>query len=107
MGIFDAIFGSGVDTAKVKEMLQEGAKVIDVRTPSEFSSGHVKGSKNIPLQNIHLKVDEIRKMGKPVVLCCATGNRSGQAAHMLKEQGIECINGGGWKKVRDLTQKAA
>lgn len=70
--------------------------IIDVRTPEEFSTGNVQGSINIPLQIIHLKVDEIKAMNKPIVLCCASGNRSGQAVNFLKNLGVECSNGGSW-----------
>lgn len=73
--------------------------IIDVRTPDEFKEGNVKGSINIPLQLIHLKVEEVRVMQQPIVLCCASGNRSGQAAQFLKNQGIECSNGGSWISV--------
>ena len=77
------------------------AAVIDVRTPQEFAGGHIGGSINIPLQEISQKVDEIKRMGKPVVLCCASGNRSGQAAVYLNNFGIECVNGGSWKETED------
>lgn len=97
MGILSSLFGSGND--KLKEMLAQGALVIDVRSPGEFSSGHVKGSKNIPLQNIGGSINDIEKMGKPIVLCCASGMRSGQASRMLSSKGIECMNGGGWAQV--------
>lgn len=97
MGLFKNLFGGGSE--KLKEMLQEGAAVIDVRSPGEFASGHVKGSKNIPLQQLHNRVEEVRKIGKPIVLCCASGMRSGQAKGMLSSQGIDCINGGGWAQV--------
>ena len=70
--------------------------IVDVRTPEEFNSGHVDGSVNIPLQEIQQRMDEIRKFSQPVVLCCASGGRSGQAAAYLKSQGIKCENGGSW-----------
>ena len=50
--------------------------IIDVRTPGEFRGGNVKGSINIPLNEIHLRLDEIKQMPQPVILCCASGNRS-------------------------------
>ena len=102
MGIFGNLFGGGAATAGVKEMIENGAVIIDVRTPGEFQGGHVAGSKNIPLQSIQNRVSEIKKIGKPIVLCCASGNRSGQAANFLKSQGVECENGGGWMQVNAL-----
>ena len=61
--------------------------IIDVRTPQEFMGGHVAGSINIPLDEFHLHLDEFKKMGQ-VVLCCASGGRSGQATMYLKKNGI-------------------
>lgn len=95
MGLFN-LFGGG---SNISEYLDKGAVVIDVRTPGEFQGGHVKGAKNIPLDTISKRAEEIKKMNKPVVLCCASGMRSGQATSILKNAGVDCINGGGWMKV--------
>ncbi len=73
--------------------------IIDVRTPNEFMGGNVAGSINIPLQEIQLRIDELKNLNQPLVLCCASGNRSGQATHFLSQQGIECCNGGSWLDV--------
>jgi phage shock protein E len=73
--------------------------IVDVRTISEFMGGNVKGSINIPLQEIQQRMDEIKYLNQPLVLCCASGNRSGQATHFLSQQGIECCNGGSWLDV--------
>ncbi|MEO5908960.1 MAG: rhodanese-like domain-containing protein [Ginsengibacter sp.] len=73
--------------------------IIDVRSPMEFMSGNVAGSINIPLQEIPQRIDEIKEMGSPIILCCASGARSGNAAQYLKSCGIECENGGGWMEV--------
>ncbi|MCC7401962.1 MAG: rhodanese-like domain-containing protein [Chitinophagaceae bacterium] len=73
--------------------------IIDVRTKEEFSGGHVEGSINIPLHEIPHRLAEIKKMEQPLILCCASGNRSGQAMAYLKRLGIECNNGGSWLKI--------
>jgi rhodanese-related sulfurtransferase len=73
--------------------------IVDVRTPSEFMGGNVAGSINIPLQEIQQRMDELKNLNQPLVLCCASGNRSGQATHYLSQQGIECCNGGSWLDV--------
>lgn len=73
--------------------------IIDVRTPAEFMGGHVAGSINIPLQEVVQKLEEIKAMKQPIILCCASGGRSGQATHFLKSQGINCENGGSWLDV--------
>jgi phage shock protein E len=74
--------------------------IIDVRTPGEFMRGNIYGSINIPLQEIQQRMDELKKLKQPLVLCCASGNRSGQAMQLLTQQGIECFNGGAWVDVK-------
>ena len=73
--------------------------IIDVRSRGEFAGGNVAGSINIPLDEIQGKVAEIKAMKQPVVLCCASGNRSGQATYFLQAQGIDSENGGSWLDV--------
>lgn len=80
--------------------------IIDVRTPEEFKGGHVRGSYNIPMQEITLRLDEIKKMPQPIILCCASGNRSGHVMLFLKNQGIDCENGGSWVAVNNNLQTA-
>lgn len=79
--------------------------IIDVRTPAEFMGGHVVGSVNIPLQNIIDHVEEIKHMKEPIIFCCASGNRSGQAAHYFKSLGVDCENGGSWMEVQGSLSK--
>ncbi|MDQ3141441.1 MAG: rhodanese-like domain-containing protein [Bacteroidota bacterium] len=80
--------------------------VIDVRTYGEFMGGHVAGSINIPLQEIQQRLEEIKTLRQPIILCCASGNRSGQAAAFLKNCDIECENGGVWMDVNFNYQTA-
>ena len=73
--------------------------IIDVRSYNEFMGGHVSGSINIVLNQIPERMEEIKKLKTPLILCCASGNRSGQAQHFLSQHGIECYNGGSWLNV--------
>jgi len=73
--------------------------IVDVRTPSEYQGGHVAGSINIPLQEVPRRLEEIKALKQPILLCCASGMRSGQATTYLKGVGIDCENGGGWTEV--------
>ena len=76
------------------------ATIIDVREPGEFSMGSIEGSTNIPLGQVPQMVEEFKEMKKPLVLCCVSGNRSGQAVQFLEANGVEDIyNGGGWDTV--------
>lgn len=81
--------------ADYKELLKEGAVIIDVRSSAEFSGGHIKRSINIPLESLQNRISKIKK-DKPVILCCASGMRSGNARRILKGQGYDAYNGGGW-----------
>lgn len=82
-----------------KIIMEKQGSIVDVRTPGEFSSGNVAGSINIPLQEIQQRIEELKKLKQPLVLCCASGNRSGLAQTYLAQQGIACSNGGSWMDV--------
>ena len=73
--------------------------IVDVRTPGEFIGGHVAGSVNIPLQELPHRMSDVKNLKQPLVLCCASGARSGQATHLLTGHGIDCCNGGSWLDV--------
>jgi phage shock protein E len=103
MGFFSNLFGGG--SSEIEVYLEKGAMVLDVRTAGEFQGGHVKGAKNIPLQSVESNLSAIKKWNKPVIVCCASGMRSGQAHRFLKSNGVDCINGGGWTKVNGAVSK--
>ena len=100
MGLLSMLGLSG-KSENIKEFMEKGAVIIDVRTPGEFQGGHIKGSKNIPLNTIGNQIDSITKLNKPVIACCASGMRSAQAASILKNNGIEVMNGGGWSSLEN------
>jgi rhodanese-related sulfurtransferase len=50
-------------------------------------------------------MDEIQGLKQPLVLCCASGNRSGQAHMHLSQMGIDCCNGGSWLDVNFYKSK--
>ncbi|HEX6334714.1 MAG TPA: rhodanese-like domain-containing protein, partial [Flavisolibacter sp.] len=82
----------------LQEVLRNGAVIIDVRTPMEYKSGHITGSKNIPVNDIRGKVEMIRKWNKPVITVCRSGSRSMMAATVLNAAGIKTYNGGPWNR---------
>jgi len=73
--------------------------IVDVRTPGEFMGGNVSGSINFPLNEVANRMEELKKLKSPLILCCASGNRSGQAEGYLAANGISCVNGGSWMTV--------
>lgn len=101
---FFGLFGGDDSGAPIEEYLKEGAIVIDVRTVQEFQSGNVNGSKNIVLNSIPSKIDEIKKLNKKVIAVCRSGARSGQATSFLKQQGVDVINGGPWQNVAEFVK---
>ena len=94
---FKKLFGPGTD---YKLLVQNGAVIIDVRSPQEFDNGHIKGSKNIPVNIIQRELNTIKKMSKPTITVCQSGARSGMAKGILKSAGIEVYNGGSWFGLR-------
>jgi phage shock protein E len=90
-----ALGGGKVASSIVKQKLESGAIIVDVRTPEEFRDGAYPGAKNIPLSDLGPRLGEIPK-DKPVVLYCASGARSSSAARAMKQAGYaDVINAGG------------
>lgn len=86
-------FGPRID---YKELVRNGAIIVDVRTKGEYQSGYIKGSLNIPVQNLQNNLGRLDK-NKTIITCCASGMRSGSARRILKSNGFkEVHNGGGW-----------
>jgi phage shock protein E len=94
------LFSSGPKVS-VKELLEKGAAIVDVRSPQEFKSGHAKGAINIPLDQLPAKLGQL-KGKEAIVLCCRSGARSGMATSMLKSKGFNAVNGGPWQNVHKL-----
>lgn len=93
------LLGGGPSTDFGK-LVRDGAKIIDVRTPGEYQSGHIPGSINIPLNELPGKLQQLDK-SKPVITCCASGMRSGSAKSLLVANGFRDVhNGGGWTSLQ-------
>lgn len=90
-----SLFGLG-KKIDYKEMLQNGGVIVDVRTKGEYNSGHIKGSINIPLDQLSSNLKKF-KTEQPIITCCASGMRSGAAKSLLKSKGfVNTVNGGSW-----------
>jgi rhodanese-related sulfurtransferase len=83
-------------------LCEHNGVIIDVRTRSEFSSGSAVNAINIPIQELPLRIEEIKSFQKPVIVCCASGNRSGQASRFLNQIGIKCYDGESWTSINHL-----
>lgn len=102
MGLLDILGLNKKKNMMIEEFVKKGAVIIDVRSPGEYQSGHVKGSKNIPLGDIPNAIAKIKTFNKPVITCCASGMRSGSAASVLSKHDIEVVNGGSWTSVNAM-----
>ena len=88
-----------VDPAETQRLVDDGAEVIDVRTPEEFATGHLAGAENIDVQaaNFHERVDGLDRDGT-YVLYCRSGARAGAAGEMMLEMGFtDVANAGGFE----------
>ena len=87
----------------IQQLLREKrGTIVDVRTPEEFQAAHVPGAVNIPLQEVAARMDELKHLKAPLILCCASGNRSGMAERFLAGAGVDCLNAGSWLDVNYL-----
>lgn len=90
------LFGLG-PKADYTQLLREGAIILDVRTKSEFESGHIRNALNIPLDQLSANLGKLKDKNKPIITCCASGIRSGSAKSLLVSKGFtQVYNGGGW-----------
>jgi phage shock protein E len=94
-GIFNKLFGGGT-SVNYKDLVCNGAVIVDVRSPGEYKDGHIDGSKNYPLDSIRTKITALKQLNKPVITVCRSGTRSGMAKSILQAAGIEVYNGGPW-----------
>jgi phage shock protein E len=86
----------------LKESLRQGAVIIDVRTPHEYDQGKIRGSLNIPVEQIVKNAEYIKRMRKPVILC-GSGSESSTARRILQQYGVKNVfNGGSWERVLRL-----
>jgi phage shock protein E len=98
IGFIKQLFGG--KSIDYKKLVAEGATIVDVRTPAEFKSGHIRGAINLPLQSLSSQLNKINK-DKPVITCCASGMRSASAKTLLRNAGFsEVHNGGGWSSLQ-------
>ncbi len=106
MGFFENIFGkANNNNDNLATLINEGAFLVDVRTPAEFASGNVKGSINIPLDQVSSNLNRFKE-NQNIVVFCRSGNRSGQAKSILEQNGFSNVtNGGTWQDIDALITK--
>jgi rhodanese-related sulfurtransferase len=86
----------------LKQIITNGALVIDVRTKDEYNDGHLKGSLSIPLDELEKNMSWLIK-DVPIIIVCASGSRSAQAKDILETNGFEKVyNGGSWNNLGEF-----
>ena len=80
-----------------KLVREQGALLLDVRTPEEFAEGHVEGARNIPVDEVASRIDEIEKLAggdrtRPIVVYCRSGRRAAKAKATLLEHGFTKVS---------------
>ncbi|MGD0651778.1 MAG: rhodanese-like domain-containing protein [Verrucomicrobiia bacterium] len=85
------------DTEKIaaKEKIRKGARVVDVRTPTEYAAGHYTGATNIPLQELQKRLNDVGPTNQSVVVYCRTGTRSARAKQILLNAGFSDVTNAG------------
>jgi rhodanese-related sulfurtransferase len=96
--------GGGISVTEATLLInREDALVLDVRETSEWSSGHIPNARHVALGQLEKHMSELEKFkGKPIIVCCASGNRSSSACATLKKAGFDRVFSlndgiGGWK----------
>lgn len=79
---------SRISGADARALVNDGALLLDVRSEAEFGAGGLPGARNIPVQALASRLDELEE-GRPIVVYCASGMRSGRAASLLRAKGYD------------------
>ncbi|AZA92931.1 Thiosulfate sulfurtransferase PspE precursor [Chryseobacterium nakagawai] len=91
----------GMDKTDYADLVKQGAVIVDVRSKSEYAGGHIKGSLNIPVDQLDKNLSKLSK-DKTIITCCASGMRSASAKSILQNHGYKNVhNGGGWMSLNN------
>src|SRR5665213_3643917 len=98
IGLFTRLFSkTKTDFAR---LIREGSIIIDVRSALGYKNGHIKGSENIPFDELNTKIGYFKKLNKPLITVCRSGSRSRMAKSILTANGLVAYNGGSWYAAR-------
>ena len=85
--------GPSVNTLEATQLInRQDALVLDVREQAEYAQSHILNSRGLPLSQIEARIGDIEKFkDKPVIVYCATGNRSSTAAALMRKRGFSNV----------------
>jgi rhodanese-related sulfurtransferase len=85
-----------------RDLVHQGAIIVDVRTKGEYKGGHIKGSINIAVDELKSNLHRIPDKQKTIITCCASGMRSASARRLLTSAGYQAVlNGGSWASLQN------
>lgn len=84
---------------RIRQTMDGGALLMDVRTPEEYAAGHIAGADNVPLQEIQSGIFSDGDTSRKIYVYCRSGNRSAQAAVLLRKIGYVVEDLGGVEDV--------
>ncbi len=101
LSLIKKILGIG-PKADFSELVKGGAMILDVRTKGEYGSGHIRGSVNIPVEQLQKNLNKLKDKKRTIITCCASGMRSFSAKGILKSNGYTSVyNGGSWQSLNN------
>ena len=99
------LFGIG-QRVNYKEIVNQGAIILDVRHKDEFDRGHIKGAINISVDTLVKNLSKLKDKNKSIITCCVSGMRSASAKNILQSNGYtQVFNGGGWSSLQNKLEK--
>lgn len=91
---------------RVIGFIEREAIIIDVRDTELYKNGHVDGARNIPLQDVPAHLKDIKSWGKPVIVCGARKKFISQVTIVLRQEGVDVLNGGKWSDVNRVVKRS-
>lgn len=88
-----------------RQLVREGAIILDVRTPAEYSAGHIQDAINIPVEKLRENMHNLINKQGIIIACCTNGAKSWYAKNLLDSTGYQhVIDAGSWTKLQRKLQ---
>ena len=91
LGVYYYLSSFQVSVEEAKSLVRQGAVLLDVRTVSEYESGHIEGAINIPVHELTSRMFELADKSRPIVVYCRSGRRSSRAKQLLEDGGFQQV----------------
>ncbi len=99
------LFGIG-PRINYAQLVQNGAVIVDVRTPAEFDNGHISGAINIPIEQLRHNLSQFAGKRQVIIACCTDGSKSWYAKNLLDANGYQSVyDAGNWTKLQRRIQR--